>query len=355
MVCVAAFIVLLVLVLFVPVLSLFNKTLAQKIWRLFKAAAHCVGRKTTFRKCDTDYKNQVKNALTKKVVLKHPSWVKPISVAIEIAAVLLVLTTIWSLLVVARSLTSLAAYGTCDIERPESCVVGDAEACYAGEVQKDKNPIEWLTDWFTDWGEAFKVIPSRFINWRAEDFIPENATYFRDFSEDKPVALEIFDPGCQWCRESYVKQEQSGFFDNYNVTFIPYALYDGEKYNFENSDLIVRYIEAVRKLPLKQSDTSADVRIIDRLFAENSPRKVVWQEDFKNYYSDAQAREVLNSWLKDFGYSDAEIEQIKQLVDSVEIRQQIDKNREVVEQKIEIIKIPTMIYDGKRHDGNFES
>ena len=139
------------------------------------------------------------------------------------------------------------------------------------------------------------------------------------------------------------------------MTFIPYALYDGEKYNFENSDLIVRYIEAVRKLPLKQSDTSADVRIIDRLFTENSPRKVVWQEDFKNYYSDAQAREVLNSWLKDFGYSDAEIEQIKQLVDSVEIRQQIDKNREVVEQKIEIIKIPTMIYDGKRHDGNFES
>jgi hypothetical protein len=309
----------------------------------------------TFRKCDSNFKDQVKNSLLKKVVLKHQNWVRPISVTIEILAVVLVVVTVWSLVVSAKAGTTLIAYGTCDVQTPSACIVGDAEACYVGEGQSvDMNPIEWTVNWFSEWGEAFVAIPPKFIDWQASDFIPDGTPFFNCYDADKLTALDIFDPGCAWCRESYVNQKKSGFFEQNNAAFLPYALRDGDEYRFANSDLIVRYIEATRLVPLPDTEHPAEWLIIDKIFTVNSPRQVLYQEDFNNYYNDEQAREVLNNWLADFGYSKSDVDKITTLVDSAEVRERIDKNRDIVENQIRLIKIPTMIFNGQRHEGVYK-
>ena len=351
MVCVAAFIILAICVLSIPVLRIFNRPLADKIWSMFKSAWYCVGQRVTFRKCDSNFKDQVKNSLLKKVVLKHPGWVKPISILVEILSVLIIAITIWSLLVAGKAATTLAVYGTCDVQTPEACVVGDAEACYAGEIREITDPIEWTVNWFVEWGEAFMAIPSLFINWDASQFIPQDAQFFNEYDESKPTALIIVDPGCQWCRESYYNKRNSGFFDQYNTAIMPHALMDDGQDRFDNSSLIVRYVEAVRLVPLVGAQPPAEWQIIDRLFTWDSPRQIVYQEDFKNEYSKEQAREMLNSWLSDFGYSEGEIEKIVKLVNSDEVRDRVEQNRHIVEDEIRLVKIPTAIFDGKRHDG----
>lgn len=353
MICIAAFIVLGVIVLSLPVVRIFNRQKADKIWQMFKSAWGCVGRRVTFRKCDSNFKDQIKNGILKKVVLKHPGWVKPLSVVIEIVSVLIIAVTIWSLLVGAKSLVSLAAYGTCDPVTPEACAVGDAEACYAGEAKHFSNPLEWTGNWFVEFGEAFAVIPARLADWPAEEYLPADAKFYTE-TEGNSVALDIFDPGCKWCRESYKNQKQSGFFDKYNVALLPYALKDDGGYRFANSDLIMRYLEAVKLTPLTSGDLPAEWRLVDRLFVENSPRQIVWQEDFNNYYDDAAAREVLNDWLKDFGYSSDDVVKITTLVDSQQVTERLSENRDIVENRLKIVKIPTMLFDNKRHDGVYK-
>lgn len=351
MVCVAAFIILAVCVLSIPVLRIFNRPLADKIWSMFKSAWYCVGRRVTFRKCDSNFKDQVKNSLLKKVVLKHPGWVKPISVLVEILSVLIIAITIWSLLVAGKAATTLIVYGTCDVQTPEACAVGDAEACYAGSARETTNPIEWTANWFVEWGEAFMAIPLLFTNWDATQFIPDDAKFFNEFDESKPTALIVVDPGCQWCRESYYSKKTSGFFDQYNTAVMPYALQDNGQDRFSNSSLVVRYVEAVRLVPLDDAQPPAEWQIIDRLFTWDSPRRIVYQEDFKNEYSDSQAGEVLNGWLSDFGYNDADVQKIIELVDSDEVAGRVEGNRRIVEDEIQLVKIPTAIFDGRRHDG----
>ena len=50
MVCVAAFIILSLLSIFVGFLSIFNKQLGQKYWTVFKKAWHCVFKKVRLQK-----------------------------------------------------------------------------------------------------------------------------------------------------------------------------------------------------------------------------------------------------------------------------------------------------------------
>jgi len=355
MICIAAFIILAILVLTVPVVRLFSYKIADKIWSMFKLAWHCVGRRVTFRKCDNSFKDEIKNSVLKKVVLDKPQLVKPISVGIEILAVLIVLVTVWSLVVSAKSVTTLIAFGTCDVQRPSACVVGDTEACYVGEGQgADMNIFESTVNWFVEWGEAFAAIPAKFVNWQASDFMPADAGFYNPYDENKKTALEIFDPGCAWCRESYRNLKESGFLDEHNVALLPYALMSGDEFRYANSDLIVRYIEATRLVPLSNGERPAEWLIIDRLFTVNSPRQVLYQEDFNNYYNDTQVRGELNRWLTDFGYDRSEVIKITALVDGQKVRDRIDRNRDIVENQIRLVKIPTMIFDGRRIEGVFK-
>jgi hypothetical protein len=366
MLCVAAFIVLLICVLAVPIIRLFNKKTGDKIWHLFKKSTYCVGRRVTLRTCDSSFKDDVKNGLLRRVVLRHPKWVKPLSVLIEIASVLIILITIWSLLVVAKSGVSLYVYGTCNVATPSACVLDSSEACSIDSVapKLTEHPVDWTVNWFREFGEAIAAIPTRLKHWDAKEYTAADATYYNTYDKNKSDALDIFDPGCVVCQRSYRAQKASGFFDKYNVALLPYPIKNGSGgYKFANSYLIAQYIEATREVPLAGANLrggvhparSAEWLIVDRIYTGKNADGVENQNAFNLQYSDSQARQVLNAWLKDFGYTDAAVKQIQTAVDSNAVKQAINKNYQIVNQQIKTKKIPTTIYDGKRHDGEFKS
>jgi len=353
MVCIAAFIILAVLVLSIPVLRIFNKKAADTIWKLFKKSTHCFTHRVTFRKCDSTFKDDVKNSILRKVVVKHPDWVKPLSIIIEVLSIAIICLTVWSLLVAFKSGVSLIAYDTCTPVKPEACVVGNAEACSAVSENESDNVFEWTINWFGEIGEAFQAIPPKFANWDVNNYLPENPEYYNKYDNDKPIAIDIFDPGCLWCKESFKNQLNNGFFDNYNVTMIPYALESNGEFQYANSDLIVRYLEAVKIVQNQNSKESTQWQIVKRIFTETNEHGV-WQNDFNNYYDNSETKEILNKWLIEFGYSKSEVKKVIKLINSEEVSQNIEKNRDIVENQIKIVKIPTMLYDSKRHDGLYK-
>jgi len=351
MVCIAAFIILAICVLTVPIIRIFNKKAADGIWKLFKKSTYCVSRRATFRKCDSTFKDDVKNSMLRKVVIKHPTWVKPLSIIIEVASVLIIIITIWSLLVGTKALTSLYVYGTCDPTQPSACALDAGESCTIDSQPLDffDNPIKWTGHWFAEFGEALMAIPTRMKNWDARDYLTDKPTYFNKYDDSKPVALSVSDPGCLICRRSYVAKKESGFLDEYNVALLPYPIRD----KFPNSHLVSRYIEATRLKPLDNTPHPVGWLILDRMFTENTADGDNFQNAFNFTYNDTKAREVLNEWLSDFGYDDNQIKEIVKLVDSDKIEKAIDEIRDIVDHRIKTKKIPTMIFDGKRHDGLF--
>jgi len=357
MVCIAAFIILAVAVLSIPILRIFNKKAADTIWKLFKKAIYCFTRRVTFRKCDSTFKDDIKNSVLRKVVIKHPNWVKPLSVIIEILSVLIILITIWSLLVGAKAGLALFVYGTCDISRPAACSLDASESCSIDGNQIDfmEDPIGWIGNWFVEFGEAFAAIPVRMQHWDAKDFIPESAEFYNAEDPNKPYALDIFDPGCIVCRKSYNNQQKTGFFDRYNVAFRYYVITgeDGDK--FKNSRIIASYIEAVRRTRLAGSQPPAEWRIVDKLFTQNDPDlRIDYQTAFNEYYSDKQAKTVLRQWLRGFGYDNRQIAMIVTDAESDWVKQVIVDTQNIVDNKIKTKKIPTMIFDGRRHEGLFK-
>jgi hypothetical protein len=353
MVCVAAFIILAICVLGLPVIRIFSKRTADTIWNLFKKSVYCFTHRVTFRKCDSTFKDDIKNSILRKVVIKHANWVKPLSIIIEVLSVVIICITVWSLLVAFKAGVNLIAYDTCTPDRPEACAVGNAEACTAIGSNEGKNAFEWTVNWFVEIGDAIVAIPLRFIDWNAEDFLPENPVFFNKFNNDKPIAIDIFDPGCLWCKESFKNKLESGFFDEQNVAMLPYALKDGDEFRYANSDLIVRYLEATNLVQLENPNMPTSWKIMQRIFTESNEHGL-WQNDFINYYDEDETREILNDWLKEFGYSKNEVKKIATLVDSEEVAEIVSKNRDIVENQVRIVKIPTMLFNGKRHDGLFK-
>ncbi|MCL2280886.1 hypothetical protein FWC31_03295 [Candidatus Saccharibacteria bacterium] len=353
MVCIAAFIVLAICVLSLPIIRIFNKKAADSIWKLFKKSTYCVSRRATFRKCDSTFKDDVKNSILRKVVIKHPTWVKPLSAIIEIVSVLIIFITIWSLLVGVKSLISLYVYDTCNPSQPSACALSTSESCSIDSqpISFFENPFQWTGNWFIEFGGAIAAIPTRMRTWDARDFLPENPSYFNKYDASKPIALDVMDPGCIICRRSYIAQKESGFMDKYNVAMLVYPIRD----RFANSHLISRYIEAARLLnPLDSAIRPVDWLIIDRIFTGNTTDGDNFQNAFNYTYTDATARKVLNDWLTDFGYTDQEVVEIIKLVDSNQVKKIVNKNRDIVDNKIRTKKIPTMIYNNRRHDGLFE-
>lgn len=352
MVCIAAFIILAICVLSLPIIRIFNKKAANGIWKLFKKSTYCVSRRATFRKCDSSFKDDVKNSILRRVVIKHPSWVKTLAVVIEISSVLIILVTIWSLLVGVKSLVSLYVYGTCNPSSPSACVLDGSESCTIDSqpISFWGNPLGWTGHWFGEFGEAIAAIPTRLKNWNAKEYLPENPSYYNKFDEGKPTALDIFDTGCIICRRSYKAQKDSGFFDKYNVALLAYPI-EGR---FKNSYLVSRYLEAVRRLPLENAERPAEWLIVDKMFTGKTADGDDNQNAFNYTYDDQAARKVLNEWLKDFGYSDEQLAKVAALVDSSEVKKTIEQNRDIVDNQIKTKKIPTMIYDGKRHDGLYK-
>ena len=357
MVCIAAFIILAVLALAVPLIRLFSRRLADQIMTLFRRSTHCFTRRITLRTCDTTFAEDVKGTVLRRVVLRHPNWVKPLSALMELLSALIVLTTIWSVLVGAKSLVSLYVYGTCNPTTPSSCSLDGSEACTidAVPVAFNEHPVRWIGGWFGEFGEAIMAIPTKLKYWEARDYLPSRVSYYDDYDQNKPTALDIIDPGCTVCANSFKKQLARGFFKKYNVAILPYPIKDGRGgYKFPNSYLATQYLVAVQLKPLKKSGQPMIWRMIKRMYTGKTADGDSNQNAFNVAYDQAKAERVLKDWLRDFGYSDQQLEEIAKLARSDQVAKIIEDNTCLVNDKVKTKKIPTEIFAGQRHDGGFD-
>ena len=361
MVCIAAFIILAIVGIFVAFLSIFRRDIGRKYWKVFKKSTSCFTKHITFQKCDTNFKDDVKNTLLRKVVIKHPKAVKPLSVTIEIVSILIVLTTVWSLVEGTKAGLALWTLGTCNVRRPAQCSLSSNIGCSIDGGEEAKNPIEASGNWFSEWGEIFEAVPDKFKDWNQYFYSLDGVSLANISGMDKPSAVDIFDPGCEVCAISFEAQLESGFFENNEVKLIPFAIQNEDgSYKFKNSEIIVRYVLAVDKqgLPLDEDDEyalSPAYKIVRRIFIERNEDSKSYQWMFNEEYTAEEAEAKLQEWLKEFGYHSAERSEISERAHSDSITEILKKNNDIVINEIHAKGIPTMIYGNRKHTGKYEA
>ena len=351
MVCIAAFIILCLVGIIVAFISIFKKEVGKKYLAIFKKAWHCVFKKVRLQKCDTNFKDDVKNTILKKVILKRPKLVKPLSIAIEIVSVLIVVITIWSIVIAIKSLLALWVFGTCNVSKPSACSL-TSESCSI-DAEEPKNIFEQIGRNIGEWGEIFGGIPDRLKTWNADDFSELKNLPVLSQAKDKSAAFDIMDPGCVVCMNSYKNQMNDGFMDNHTVYLVVYPIQNPDgSYRFQNSLTASKYIIATELLT--SGDNSYAGKIINRLFTEKDEKEVSFQTRLNNDWEEEDVIKIFGSWLKDFGVEEKDIKKIEENLDSKEVEETLAKNRDVVDNKIHAKSIPTLIYDGKKHAGLYK-
>lgn len=345
MVCIAAFIILALIGVFVAAISIFKPKVGKAYLKAMKKAWGCLWKKVRLQKCETGFKDDVKNTLLSRVMLKHPTWVKPLSIIIEVLSIVIVVVAIWAILTAIKSLLALWALGSCNVTKPSACTFG-AEVCSIDESEPS-NVFEATGRWFTEWGEIFEAIPDKFKTYNADDY---EFAYIEMSGDDVvgfPVAIDIFDPGCSVCMISYRNQRDSGFLDSHNVHLVPYAIQDADgNYKFKNSEIVVKYMFAVEQLR-----SGLSLGIIDRIFTDKNSEGISYQTKFNEDYSREEAIAKIESWLIADGFDKSGLEKLREIVNSPENADKLSQNREIVENQLHAKGIPTMIVDGKRHTG----
>ena len=345
MVCIAAFIILAIIGVFVAFISIFKPRIGRAYLKAMKKAWGCLWKKVRLQKCETGFKDDVKNTLLSRVIIKHPKWVKPLSALIEVLSIVIVVITVWAILTAVKSLLALWALGSCNVTTPSACTLG-AEVCSIDESEP-QNPIEAFGRWFTEWGEIFEAIPDKFHTYNASEYNFNYVSANPGVGADKPIAIDILDPGCSVCMVSYRNQKEAGFFENYDVHIVPFAIQDADNnYKFANSEIIVRYM-----LASEQVRSGLAIKLLDRLFTTKNHDGLYYQDMFNNEYSREQAILKLESWLRDENINDDGIAEIRKIVDYPETAAKMSENREIVENVLKVKGIPTMVYDGTRHTG----
>ncbi len=348
MVCIAAFIILALIGVFVAIISIFKPKVGKAYWKMFKKAWGCLWKKVRLQKCETGFKEDVKNTLLSRIIVKHPKWVKPLSVTIEIVSVVIVIVAVWAILTAIKSLLALWALGSCNVTKPSACSLG-AEVCSIDESEP-ANVFEATGRWFSEWGEIFEAIPDKFRTYHAEEY-DFNYISVESTGEDKPIAVDIFDPGCSVCMISYRNQKTNGFFDNYEVRLVPFAIQDADgNYKFKNSEIIVRYMFAV-----EQVRSGMAIELLDKIFTEKNADEISYQNLFNEDYSLEEAVKQLESWVLEAGFDKDGLTEIREIVNYPEITDKMNENRNIIENELRVKGIPTMIYDGQKHTGLWKS
>ena len=362
MVCIAAFIILILVGIIVAFLSIFNRELGRKYLKVLKKSWHCFSHRVTFRKCDTNFADDVKTSILKKVVIKKPTWVKPISITIEIASILIVIVTAWSLVEGIKAGLALWTLGTCNVSQPNNCALG-ADSC---SIDEDN------LNWFTEWGEIFGAISDRLKTWNADDYDLTPAFTIGVKSEADRLAkpaLALIDPGCSVCMQSYRNLQKSDFFNSHALEVVIYPIQNTDgNYRFQNSELVTRYLYASQLVENSDSNNSDNsdsnssnsssqdslaAKIIARIFTESNDRGTNYQAVI-NTESAEVVENLLKSWLKE--WSDAKtVEKIAEKAKTDEVTKIIKHNKEIVDSQIKPKGIPTMLYDGKKHLGLFKN
>ena len=349
MVCIAAFIILALIGVFVALVSIFKPKVGKAYLKALKKAWGCLWKKVRLQKCETGFKDDVKNSLLSRIMIKHPKWVKPLSIIIEILSIIIVVVAVWAILTAIKSLLALWALGSCNVTKPSACSLG-AEVCSIDESEPT-NPLEATGRWFTEWGEIFEAIPDKFRSYNADDYDLSYIAVNITETEGLGTVVDIFDPGCSVCMISYRNQKEVGFFDDHNVRLVPFAIQDSDNnYKFNNSGLIVKYMFAAERI-----EAGLSLGIIDRIYTGKNHDGVSYQNMFNDEYSEEEARAKLESWLIADGLDAKKIDEIRKIAESEAVTTAMNENREIIEDQIHVKGIPTMIYDGKKHTGLYKA
>jgi len=350
MFCIAAFIVL----CFCAIFSGRYRQMARKAW-------HCVLRRVTFRPCDINFSEEVKGKLMGRMILTHPGFARFTDRWIDTFAWLFVGASLWSLAMVAVAGLNLMIYDTCNPQHAENCALG-GEACSVAsytpgfwESLVHGRPHQWFMDQGQQFGTTVRLIPARFQTWTPDEYVSQKNSWFEPFDPAKPRALEIIDPGCSACAHLFANVRAAGFEKRYNVTYIAYPIPDKTSwsgYKFMNSHLIASYLAAMKQLPPghSHSRTPADWLLLDRIYTGVNHEGMKWQELMNLRLDPDQARAAIHRFAGEFGYSEAQIGQLDQLAGSPEVRAQLAADKRTVEEKIHTVKIPTILFGGRRYD-----
>jgi len=351
MLCIASFFVLTILGIF----SASHRSLATKAW-------YCVARRITFKPCDINFSEEIKGKLFAKLIFTHPRLTKFLSKWIDAIAFVFVILTIWSLISVSLAGLNLWVYDTCNPVNAESCSLS-GEACgiaqeelSLGQAIEQKKLGVYVTKPFTTFAETVSRIPDRLKSWEAKNYLAPNATYYFAFDPSKPTAVEAIDPGCKFCKKLFENIKTAQFENRYNLSYLVYPIADkstASGYKFANSYLISSYIEALKIAPRTlwgSEKISPDWQLLEIIFTEKDTDGIDWQTKFNNILSAQEAETQLQKFLAKMKYAPDQIAQIAKISVSEEVKTALDAQRDIVENKLKTIKIPTIVFDGRRFD-----
>ena len=351
MFCIAAFIVLSILGIF----SVRYRRLAASAWK-------CVARRVSFRKCDTNFKEDLKSRLLGKTAAKHPRRARFLEKWLDVLAFIFVILMVWSLLVAVRSGLDLFVYGTCHPANSESCSLG-AKACSIESVEpqfwqslKSGHILSWGHSQVNQFGQAVSRIPDRLKKWDPASYTTKTSSYYRPYDSTKPTALEVLDPSCEFCAKLFTNLQQAGVEDRYNLTYIAFPIpipQQNNVYKFPHSYLEASYLEAMQRQPLKGAPVPADWQLLAKLFTGKDPATGIGYQAEINLpgYGDNKVEGILKTLLAEIGYSPSQIQNLTKLSKSETVKTSIANHRSVVENQIKTVKIPTLILGTRRFEG----
>jgi hypothetical protein len=350
MLCILAFVIFLLLY---PILGIFSADYR----RLFKKSWECAFNRITFKPCDINLGEEIKGKLLGKIIFKYPRVGKFLDKSFDLVALLFVIVSIWSLLYMIVAGVNLLVYDTCNPNDVESCSLGGS-SCGVNQQKlglfqavSERRIGEYITTPFTDFAEAVSLIPDRFKNWEAKDFLSENPSYY-NFVEGNPIAIEAVDPGCISCANLFKNIKQTDFTENYNLTYLLYPIPDENTDSgtrFANSEIIARYVETAKDFPLENIKIPADWQILATVWEDASNPNSL-QNQFNLRFNREEAILKLEEILVEIGYSQEQVEEISQKAQSEEITNRIADQKRIVEDEIRTIKIPTIIFGGRRYN-----
>jgi hypothetical protein len=350
MFCIAAFVVLLVCGIF----SAAYRDLARKAW-------HCVVRRVTFRPCDINFSEEMKGKLLGKIILVHPRLARFLDRWIDVFAWIFIVLSVWSLASVSLAGLNLLIYDTCDPQHSEDCSLS-GDACSISsytpgfwESLRHGQPLQWFATEAGTLGNTVRLIPARFRTWKPESYLSADNTTYRRFDPGKSWALEIVDPGCHACASLFANIKTAGFENRYNLTYMVFPIPDAttwSRYKFMNSYLIATYLEAMKQVvPAHPTgNVPPDWQLLERIYTGADAAGVKWQQRFNLSFDPDRARRVLGEFCADFGYSEDQVEQIAKLAVSKEVAARLRAHQAIVERQIRTVKIPTILFGGRRYD-----
>jgi hypothetical protein len=355
MLCIIAFVIFVILF---PILGFF-----PEYRRLFKRSWSCVVKKATLQPCDINLGEELKNKLLGGFALRFPRIIKFIDKTFSFWAILFVIVNIWSISSVLLSGLNLWVWDTCNPVSSEGCSLS-GEACGVASNQLDLQTAyndnrlgEFALQPWNTLTDTVSRIPNRLKNWNATDYLSPNPTYYNAFDPSKSTAVEFIDPGCKYCKKLFGNIKSAGFEQKYNLSYTVYPIPEpsntaNDGYKFQASYTIASYMEAIKRVPLQNNKktTPPDWQLLEILFTRENKDGQTLQDEFNLLYSKKEVPQKLEALIKEIGYNDQEIAQIRELSGSPEIKQSLQTQRNIVEQKVQTIKIPTIIFNNRRYD-----